>query len=94
MLQVLDVGLRLEIGIALDHREQRPNRGARGVRRDGLIRDWRGRRVRGARLGHFGQDVMLEGHDATNGRYEVRKLIVALLQDHVDVGPGFVDPLP
>ena len=94
VLQVGDVRCRLDVRVALHHREQRSDGGSGRFGGHGLVVD-RGRRgVRRARLGHPGQDVALEGHQTAHRCDQVRQLIVALLQDDVDVRPRLVDPLP
>ena len=73
--------------VALDDREQRPDRRGRRLGGRGLVGDRRGRCVGGSGLGHPLEDVSLVCHEIANGSHEIGKLVMTLLEDHVDVGP-------
>ncbi len=81
----------LELRVVLGHREQ-PAQGALDLLVDRpLLLDGASPLVGGARLRDALQDLPLVGHVALDRLDELGKLVVALLQQHVDVGPRLVD---
>ena len=93
-LQLLEIGVGLEVGIGLGEREQAPERARERALGGGLL----GRAARGergvARLDHRLERAALMRRVALHRLDEVRDEVVALLQLHVDVGKGLRDPLP
>ena len=85
-LQLLEIGVGLEVGIGFGDRDQPPERPAeRGFRRRLRRRTLRGHGEI-ARPGHFFQSVLLVRRIALHGFDEIGDEIVTLLELHVDVG--------
>jgi len=94
LLEGEDVLVRLEVGVALHHRDQAAHRlaelalglpGLGGARR---------RHGPGARLAHPLEDLALVLHVALDGAHQVGDQVVAPLELHVDLRPRVPDLVP
>ena len=93
LLERHDVLVGLEVGVVLDHREQRTQALGQGVL--GLCLGGRtlGAGGHGGRagVGHLRQGVLLELHVALDRLDQVGDQVVPPLELHVDLAPGVVD---
>ena len=92
-LQGQNVGVALDVRVRLDDGEQVLDAGRRGGGDGALAVDGVVRSVVGPQPGHLLEHLTLEAHQAAHGLDQARQLVVTLLEDDVDVGPGLVDAL-
>src|ERR1700676_3860300 len=93
-LQLLESFIGLELRIALGHREQSADARSQlllGRTDGGYVAGGARLTDRGARAHYFLERILLELHVALTGFHQLRQLVVALFQQHVDVGPRDLD---
>src|SRR5579862_9460275 len=93
-LQLLEIGAGLEVRIGFREREQLPQRAREHVLGGGLLRRPLRRHGRVARFDDLVQRAAFVRGVALYRLDQVGNEIVPLLELHVDIGKGLVDPLP